>query len=86
MTLPYCVGSFQTGFVGLPRMIAARQAEVEVKAQMRTVRSSLSLNLNLSLLGFHPSCKVDIHLLFFAAPSDSRNIYRSSSKESLWPA
>jgi hypothetical protein len=31
--------------------------------------------------GFHPSCKVDIHLLFFAAPSDSRNIYRSSSKE-----
>ena len=31
--------------------------------------------------GFHPSCKVDIHLLFFAAPSDSRNIHRSSSKE-----
>ncbi len=31
--------------------------------------------------GFHSSCKVDIHLLFFAAPSNSRNIYRSSSKE-----
>lgn len=70
------------------------KAEVEAKAQTRTVRSSLSFNLNLSLLQagrlfsilldawrFHPSCKVDIHLLFFAAPSDSRNIYRSSSKE-----
>ena len=35
-----------------PRRIAARQAEVEAKAeaQMRTVRSLLSLNLNLSLL------------------------------------
>jgi len=29
----------------------------------------------------HFSCKVHVHLLFFAAPSDSRNIYRSSSKE-----
>jgi hypothetical protein len=32
-------------------------------------------------MGPIPSCKVDIHLLFFAAPSNSRNIYRSSFKE-----